>query len=166
MKVLIVSILLVFCTTFCCGQNRENDKGSIKSVSLDVLQSRRLRYHHVKINISLLNSRAVVSVKSKAACQDKECLKTNIDTIYSVSSNDFFKIENAVTKISSDDIEAAQLTGLDGVTCTIGFGQDRNFSSFTIWSPDSNTKERKLGMYLHACKLILKTAKLNDRRIL
>ena len=166
MKVLIGSIIVVICTTFCYGQNRENDKDRIKLISLDVLQSRRLRYHQVQINISLLNSVAVVSVKSKAACHDKKCLKTNIDTSYSVSSNDFFKIENAVTKISSVDIEAAQLRGLDGVTCTIEFGQDRNLTSFTIWSPDSNTKERKLRMFLRACKLLLRTAKLNDRKIL
>ncbi len=166
MKVLVASILLFNLTTFCYGQNQENDQGVIKSISLDVLQSRRLRYHHVHINISLLKSAAEISVKSKAACHDKKCLKTNIDTIYRISSRDFLAIENAVTKISSVDIEAAQLNVLDGVTCSISLQQDSDVTSFTIWSPDYKAKERKLGTFLQACKLMLETAKLNDRKIL
>ncbi len=166
MKTIFILIFLFIFITLCQGQKSKSTPDGIRTITLNVQQSRRLRYHQVNIEISPSGSEALVRVKSKAACYDRKCLKSNIDTVYRIRGDAFFKIENAVKKISSSDIEAAQVKGLDGVTCRIGFKEDNKSVSYIVWSPNYKTQDRKLKAYLSASQLILKAAKLKERDIL
>lgn len=166
MKTLFTILCFISSIAFCQGQKLTAALDGISMITLVVQQSRRPRYHEVSINISLQEFGAEVSVKSKAACYDRKCLKTNIDTVYRISKDAFLRVENAVTKISSSDIKTAQVQGKDGMISVIGFRQNIVSVAHAVWAPNYRAKERNLEAYLQACKLILQAAKLKERDIL
>ena len=165
MKLLGVAILMLFLNGLClCQQAVDTD--SIKLISFDFQQTRQLYHHNLHVNIKLFSSTSEMHIKSTPACGDKKCLKSAIDTIYQSTIKEFVEIRNAVLKISSIHMKDAQVSGFDGVNCSVGFGDGKTWIWYQVWSPNTATKERGLEEYVDACKFIIRKAKLRYRQIL
>ena len=147
--------------TLCYSQEVKIESDSIKVIAFDVQHSLRLYYNHFHVNIT---SETLPKIHVKSDCIDKKCSK--LDTTYKLSNDDFYKVREAVVKVSSIDIEKAEVNGTDGVICSIGFRYGRNWKWYRLWSPDYRSKERDTKAYVDACKLIMKTAGIKYRKFL
>jgi hypothetical protein len=69
--------------------------------------------------------------------------------------------------ISIADIteEMKHSEGFDGAICSLSFGSANTQITYQVWSPDLNTRERRLEDYLKACEYIIKSAHLQPEEI-
>jgi hypothetical protein len=146
---LILGLLLCWGKTF--GQD-------YYEIDLEFHHSRKIQNNHVSIDI--IKRIDTISVKVTTGPPIK-------DTSFTISKSEFVKIVNSLALIkSSDIISTIVFFALDGTTCSIKFGDFNNTITYTAWSPDYNTKERKLVDFLEAFKLVLSVAKLDPSKIL
>ncbi|WP_420574723.1 hypothetical protein [Kordia sp.] len=85
-------------------------------------------------------------------------------TSYHIDTDKFNKIVATILKIDRANIEKeAETIGLDGSSTSISFyekGKNTILNTYSIWSPDYNTQQRKLDDYIYAYKELVKLARM------
>ena len=132
--------------------------------------SLRIPMHYVDIKISKRWQEISINAKTRPLENYPQWAKSGTDTTFSLSQEQFQAIINSVKSISCLSIEKeiseqTNSLGLDGVTCKINYGI-QDIISYTIWSPDVETKKRGLTNFLNCCNLIIKTAGLDAKKVL
>lgn len=93
------------------------------------------------------------------------------DTTFVVSDEEFTKIFNSLSELSSEDI----FTGMDtsdpylpayGGRVRLEYGSFEGSISFEIWSPWKETENRGLTNYVQVCKQIISTGNEDPRKVL
>ncbi len=161
-KILLLLILLTSYTVETFGQDH-----GIYYVKFDFYHSRRIPNHHVSVNFQRYGDSISVHVISKPMSnQSDKWNRTKIDSTFVLDKTEFDKIVQAVQKINCADIAAGlDFTGLDGTVCEISYGGISTGISYTVWTPNYDTKKRNLEDYMEACKFILVTVKLDPKEI-
>lgn len=134
-------------------------------ISLDFIHSLRITNHHITVMISNSNGRDVkLKLHSEPAEGYKEQKKqTIIDTTFNISFADYKKAVKLFKNISSSDIIDENSGGglvADGTWCKIECGYTTSSISYKVWTPDSNTKERKLNQFLECFEYLQKLSKM------
>lgn len=98
----------------------------------------------------------------------KTWLKRDADTIIIIGKEDFNRIAEKSMNLSSSMIlkgmnPSNPIIGNDGTGVILEIVVTMDKISYSIWSPDYNTKERNLEPFLAICKEILLLAKLKPK---
>ena len=160
-----IFVLLILLTSFTV-ETYGQDHG-IYHVKLDFYHSRRIPNHHVSVNFQRYGDSISVHIKSEPMSnQSDKWNKTKIDSTFEINKTEFDKIVKVVQKINCANIaDGLDFTGLDGTTCEISYGGISTGISYTVWTPNYDTKKRNLEDYMEACKFILVTVKLDPKEI-
>lgn len=134
-------------------------------ISLDFIHSLQITNHHISVKISNSNGKDVkLKLHSEPAERYKEQKsQTIIDTTFNIPFADYEKAVKLFKNISSSDIIDGNSNGglvADGTWCKIQFGYTTNSITYSVWTPDSNTKERKLNQFLECFEYLQKLSKM------
>ena len=143
-------------------------QSGINEITFNFRHSLRIPDHHVTIHIENYRHEITVKVKSEPLKgYEKEWGHTRIDTTYKITADVFQQLTQSVLLIDGNSIiKRLNDRGMDGTVCEIKFGSFQNAVSYKFWSPQYNTKQRNLDSFLDACKLIIRTGKLDPKEIL
>ena len=161
-KIFLLIIMLTGFTIETFGQDH-----GIYHVKFDFHHSRRIPNHHVSVDFQRYGDSIMVHVISEPMeNQGEQFDKSKIDTVFELEKSEFDKVVETVQKINCSNIAAGlDYSGLDGTTCKISHGGISTEIAYTVWTPDYETKKRNLEDFMEACKMILKTVKLDPKEI-
>lgn len=141
----------------------------IKYIRLEFSHSLRIAFNNLEIALMLYygnkNDNIKVIAKSTPLYDDGSFQKSIIDTSFLIDRTEFQKIIGLIKNISANEIFSQETLGDDGSTCRICFGTHQNYVSYSVWSPDYNTKERRLESFMLAFKTIIELAKIDPENI-
>jgi len=137
---------------------------------LDISASFLLSSSHVVIELTNDSMGYKLKVKSTPWSTEAKYSKNKIDTIYLVSKEEVNKIGELLNEMSSEQIfKGINVNDImivnEGRMCKLEYGSYLDKITFSIWSPDCDTKERNIELFYQACKEILKLGKLNPKKI-
>lgn len=183
LEILLALILLVSCNrdskpvqpNDSIEEETEESIGSIQNNSTDFREvkftfqhSLRIPFKKVEISITQGADNAQVSLKCDPMIYDGENWKSNpLDTTYRISKSDYNRITNTIESIKfSEMMNHFNTMGTDGTMCILEYGSWQNSIKLSVWTPDADTKNRKLEEFLKACELVLQSAQLDPKVIL
>lgn len=184
LQIIILIVLLYSCNQTEQDKNfgpasLDNEKVIGKDIYNDSLQenidikftfhhSMRIPYQEVIISITPFKDNAKLKLTCDPMQYDGKHWNPNpIDTIITVSKYDYNLIIDNIQSFNYNEIiNESQTSGLDGTVCELEYGSWQNSVIISIWSPDYDTKNRKLDKFLETCEFILKCANLNPKEIL
>jgi hypothetical protein len=141
----------------------------IEYVKLEFWHSLRIPYNNLEIKLMVYygnkEDKIKVIAKSSPTYDDKRFQYSKIDTSFLIDRGEFIKIIDLIKSISASDIYSYSTMGADGSSCGISFGNFQNLISYNVWSPDINTKERRLENFMIAFKAIIEIAKIDSEKI-
>lgn len=147
--------------------SRLNSSADLREVKFTFQHSLRIPFKVVEVSIVPSKDHAKVSLKCDPMIYDGENWKSSpLDTIYRISRTDYDQIISTIESIQySETMNHFNTTGTDGTMCILEYGSWQNSIKLSIWSPDADTKNRKLEEFLETCKLILWSAQLDPKEI-
>jgi hypothetical protein len=126
----------------------------------------RIPNYLVEIKATIMSKNYVLLVKVNPKNNDPEWSNTKIDTVYNLTENQFDRLKEMVTSISTTDIAKGIISpGNDGTTWLLSFGNFQNKITYQFWTIDLNTKERGLERLLETCEYMMILGKLNIDKI-
>ena len=142
------------------SNSKSVDLSKISLISFELESSLRIPNHKVSIEITKQYNGIFIHAISTPSIGNDKWDKTRRDTTFAIDSVSFNNILTSVRKISSNDLESVLLTGDDGTSCEIKYGNYQNSISYLVWSPSS------VPSFFEACNEILKVAKFDPKEIL
>ncbi len=146
---------------------------AINQVTFSLDHSIRIPYHKVRIRLSKYDEYANIEVKSiPMAPYEERWAYTARDSAWTISLNSFKQIVQGLIDIDADGrfnrkgIRKKVLKGKDGTMCTLTYGNATNFLTYRAWSPDFETQERHLTLFLEKCKSIIELAGFDPKEVL
>ncbi|MCW5909888.1 MAG: hypothetical protein KIT62_02380 [Cyclobacteriaceae bacterium] len=138
----------------------------IQEIELVFQHSLRIPNHRVEIKAMNIDDKYGLLVKVDPMNNDPKWSKTKIDTAYSLTQEEFNRIKEMVTSISTTDMINGMIGwGHDGTTWRLSFGDFQNRVSYQMWTIDYKTKERGLKQYLETCEYIMALGRLNFKKL-
>jgi hypothetical protein len=137
-------------------------------IEIDFSHSLRIPDHNVRISIWEQSSTCSISVVTRPANDNKRWEQTHKSYRTSFSKELFENLYLQLLQLNVDEIIAnnATVRGLDGTDCKLRFGDLQNIDSIDIWSPDYDTKKRRLVLFLQVYSKIIEVSGLNPKKIL
>lgn len=161
---------LMFIILYGCGtdQNKKisTNQNQINFVNFEFTHSRRIPNHKVSIRIIKRINETEVIVHSDPMNNDPKWLKTKINKRFKIKTNVYNKLSKNLLILTKINFDKATCNGKDGTTCSIEIGKLGASKTYTIWSPNYDTKNRELVEYLKLCKQIIIIGKLDPKIIL
>ena len=159
-------ILLTFCFSILSGISFSQDSG-IYDIKFKVHHLLRIPNHEVMVELQKHLETYKVHVTSEPLDSLSEKFEeTRRDYSFSVTKDEFEKVVKSIKEIDCTSIiSGLDFVGFDGILTEITFGNYANGISYKVWTPTHDTKNRNLQSYLKTCQLILKTGKLNPKKI-
>jgi hypothetical protein len=170
-----MKLVLIILLTICIGRNYStsltrqtglDSKDKITQISFHLEHSLRIPNYKVDIEMSKRFNGVFLHVSSSPMPGHSGWDNTRIDTTYKINEVVFDKVLSSIRLISPKDLQSAGVSGDDGTSCEIRFGDYQNYISYVIWTPNYNTKERKTEDFLNACKQFIVAAHLDPKKIL
>jgi hypothetical protein len=142
-----------------------NDK--IKIIEFKFEHSRRITNYQISIRIiKQMTGQVRAYVNSVPMNNDEKWKGSKIDTSFIIGKEVFVDLANEVLILNKIDVTSSSIQGVDGTTCTIGYGTYSGSVSYEFWSPDYETEQRGLTDFLNLCKKIIEIGGLNPKEIL
>ena len=154
--------LLIICSLFQISFAQDN-----YSISLKFHHSQRPSYNSVNIYLNVRQDS--VLVRSTVYSLNQETYSINdtplVSNNFKIDLNSYKEILTKVKLLSADKLLAKSgFGGKDGNQCTISYGNN-NQVSFSVWTPNSDTKERGLQEFYLLFKEILEIGKIKTGRV-
>lgn len=167
-KITFARLILLFIGLISLATHSFGQEQDIHQIEFKFQHSLRIPHNSVLIKMARLSDGTTVNVTSNPMnIESERWIETKLDDSFELPNSEFDEVVEAIQSIEYTDIKSNQdYVGKDGTTCEILFENNGTITSYKIWSPNYNTKERNLKAYLDACKLILKKAKLKPKKIL
>ena len=139
----IAIIALIFLS---CQKRNSNTLTKIDEIEFSYLNSRRIPFSEVKINISGRKDKdsAIVFIQSRPSSYDPTWNYSKIEKFMTVDLKTFEKLVDKVSSLDKINIKKAYADGKDGSIWQIQCGSKGINKSYRFWSPNYNTKERGL----------------------
>jgi hypothetical protein len=90
---------------------------------------------------------------------------SDIDNTFKISLKQFGELKDIINTLNKANIEDKTM-GLDGSDWVLEYDINEKTKTYEFWSPEVNTKERKLEEFMSVCKQIMKIAKLDPNSII
>lgn len=161
-----IAVLSALLLLLSCGDTHTSARtGTVIEFSLT--HSLRIPNYHVKVAIRAGEHNATVQVTTRPMERHAEqWAHTAIDKTFTIPLNDFHALLREAEAIDPDDIAASEVIGMDGNTCTLTFGEPGKLKSYSAWTPDYDTKERRLTAFLALCQRMIRTGGLQEKDVL
>jgi len=171
MRISIAIFILVLSSCRGTEKSSQNKQPEDRLEKIDVISfkfehSLRIPFYKVSIEITKRYKGIYLELHSSPKDGFKNWENTRIDTTFLIDANTFNKVLNSVRKISSQDLESSLVSGEDGTSCEIRYGNFQNAISYLVWTPGLDSATRKTEDFLMACKEIIIAAKLDPNKIL
>jgi hypothetical protein len=137
-------------------------------IELDFHHSLRIPYWNVKISIQEQSSTYGVTVITRPANDNKRWEKTRKNYTKNITKEIFESLYSQLLQLNIKEIIDINdtLRGLDGTDCKLRFGDLQNTVSLDVWSPDYDTKKRKLVLFLQVYLKIIEFSGLNPKKLI
>lgn len=129
-------------------------------------------FKHFELNVFCKEEKYFITVQSVSINKHTE-MKDTLNTIHSISKNEFDMLTQMALSISSKDLlngmnfSELYITHDDGIVSTLNINSSIGEEiSYSIVNPMTNTQKRNLTTYLHVFREALLLAKLNPNKIL
>ncbi|PTT05300.1 hypothetical protein DBR27_08900 [Flavobacterium sp. HMWF030] len=159
---------LISLTLISCQKKEPKIESKIDELEFIYLNSLRIPYNEVKINISRMpnNDSALVFIKSRPANNNPQWSYSKIEDFTIIDLKTFKKLTDVAISLDKIDIDKAYLDGNDGSTWEIQFGSKGKNKNYRFWAPNSNTQQRGLSEFVNLCEQIVEVSKLKKEEIL
>jgi len=135
------------------------------------IETQKKKNPYIRFSLYYQDSLFYISIKNNPKIYNDKpetWLKRDADTIIKISKENFNKIAEMCMNLSSYTIfkrmnPSNPIMGMDGIIVNLELVVTMDKISYSIWSPDYNTKERNLEPFLAICKEILLLAKLKPK---
>lgn len=163
-----ILFILISLTFLSCQKKEPKIESKIDEIEFIYLNSLRIPYNEVKINISRMpnNDSALVFIQSRPSNNDPQWSYSKIENFTTIDLKTFKKLADVAISLDKIDIDKAYLNGNDGSTWEIQFGSKGKNKSYRFWAPGSNTPQRGLSEFVNLCEQIVKVSKLKKEEIL
>ena len=160
------AIFLIF--TFLASHFCEAQKIEIDKISFYYQSSLRIPFNNVSVEIYKREDgkSAFAFVKSEPANDNSEWKYSNINTHKEIEIENFNSLKKKISLLEKINFDTAYQEGGDGNTCKLEFSAKGHGISYEFWSPNFETDERGLTVFVETCKEILKLVGLNDKEVL
>jgi uncharacterized membrane protein YukC len=90
---------------------------------------------------------------------------SDIDTSFQVSINKIKELKEAIKLLNNENF-IDKTMGVDGSYWMLEYDINGKTKTFEVWSPEVDTKNRKLELFMSVCKQIMEIAKLDPDSVI
>jgi hypothetical protein len=138
-------------------------------VELDFRHSQRIPDHHVKIRIEPMSkNHMLLELRSEPMDGNTNPKYKLVTKSLYISTNEYMKIIRLFNQISASGLNDISLgAGIvgDGTRCSLECGTSTNSIVYKVWTPEVQTKERKLEQFVSCFEYIKKLSGYSFREI-
>jgi hypothetical protein len=160
------TLLILLTTLFNSDLSFAQSSGS-SQLKFTFIHSLRIPDHYVTVIFKKEKDSINVHAQSlPMAKAEAKWAATKKDYSFNITKAEYDQVIMSIQKISARAIiGGADFTGYDGTSWEIEFGNSDNAVIYRVWTAEYQTETRQLQSFVDACIFIIKTAKLDPKKI-